>query len=314
MTLVWVIGCGGLLGGALHHELSQNLATLFDPNTKFSWNNKYIASKEFEVAVNNFAMEAKQAAWKIYWAAGIGTMHSSAEALEDETYILESIVAFLLNHKTLNLKSGSFIFSSSAGAIYAGIQNDIITESTSPSPINSYGQIKLKQESAICALNKGGDGANVAICRISTLFGIKQKNGKQQGLLAEIARRTLSNQVVHIYVPLDTMRDYISAEMAAKKMIQFASMLEKRPGIYIKVIASEVSISIAQILAIIKKISKRNIKVVTQADKKSAQYQRIVQFKSEVLMPSDIHFHETSIEGLAQLLRAMQKEIAKGNT
>lgn len=309
MALVWVIGKGGLLGSALYQELSQTSSHLFDRKIQISWHDKDLACMQLKNAVDAFALQAKNEEWRIYWAAGIGTMHSTAEELKDETDILRSFIAALANKQDLNLKSGTFVFASSAGAIYAGRHDDPINESTLPSPINAYGHAKLEQESIVNSLNQMG--TTVIACRITTLYGFKQKNGKQQGLLAEMVRRALSNEVIHIYVPLETMRDYISAKVAAQEMIHSASHLEKTPGVHIKIIASGVSTSIAQIISILRRISKRNLRIVTQADVKSTQYQRVVQFKPEIRTTNSSSIHTNIMEGISELLLAIKRDIGK---
>ena len=311
MALVWVIGSGGLLGGALITELTQSEDTLFEPLTKFNWSNPRVANEQIKQAAREFSTQAAQSPWTIYWAAGTGNMHSTEQALAEETHFLETLVSSILHDTSLNLNVGTFVFASSAGAIYAGAQEEVITEATVPTPINAYGRTKLQQESLVNQLNKNGQGASVLSCRISTLYGFKSKNGKQQGLIAQIVRKILTNQVVHIYVPLETMRDYITAKDAAKQMINAALTLRKTLGIHIKIIASGISTSIAQILAILKQISKRNLRVITQADEKSAQYQRVVQFKSGINQTNTVQNQNNLIEGISDLLDAIQKDIAK---
>jgi len=234
-------------------------------------------------------------------------MHSTIEALQDETDILRSFIAELSNKQDLNIKAGIFVFASSAGAIYAGRYDDPINESTLPSPINAYGNAKLEQESIVNTLNQMG--TTVIACRITTLYGFKQKNEKQQGLLAEIVRRALSNEVIHIYVPLETMRDYISAKVAAQEMIHSVSHLEKTPGVYIKIIASGVSTSIAQIISTLKRISKRNLRIVTQANMKSSQYQRVVHFKSSLNHGKSQPHQRALVEGISALFNEIQKDV-----
>ncbi|MBU3546751.1 NAD-dependent epimerase/dehydratase family protein [Polynucleobacter sp. MWH-Jannik1A5] len=308
MALVWVIGKGGLLGSALYQELSQHPHNLFDPQSRFSWDDKELACAQFKKAISAFASQAQQGEWKIYWAAGIGTMHSTAEELQDETDILQAVVTDLLKNEELTLNAGTFVFASSAGAIYAGKHDELINESTAPTPINAYGHTKLAQESIVNTLNQMG--TTVISCRITTLYGFKEKNGKQQGLLAEMVRRALSNEVIHIYVPLETMRDYISAKVAAQEIIYSVSYIEKTPGTYIKIIASGVSTSIAQIISILRRISKRNLRIVTQADVKSAQYQRVVQFKSELGSTTSSRSQTNLIEGIAELLLSIKQDKA----
>lgn len=311
MAFVWVIGSGGLLGQALVGEIIQTEDALFNPEVKFNWNNPSIATEQLKQAANQFALLVAKGPWKIYWTAGTGTMHSTEEALQEETNILEELVSTLLSDSNLNLSAGTFIFASSAGAIYAGVQDEVITESTTPTPINAYGRAKLLQESLVNKLNNNGQGATIISCRVTTLYGFKPKDGKQQGLIAEMIRRAVSNQVVHIYVPLETMRDYIYAKNAAIQMIKTTEQLEKTPGSHLKIIASGVSTSVAQILAILKQIYKRNLRIVTQADVKSSQYQRVVQFQSEIHISTHQKDKHNLIEGISALLNTVQKDIAK---
>jgi len=314
MALIWVIGSGGLLGKALLSELSKSKDALFDPLIKFNWDNPKIACEQLRYAANQFSLQANKRSWKIYWAAGKGNMHSNKIALKDEEIILEKLVLTLLNNPNLNLSTGTFVFASSAGAIYAGVQEGVISESTNPVPINEYGKTKLLQESLIKALNKNGQGATVIACRISTIYGFKPKSEKHQGLIVEIIRKILLNQVVHIYVPLETMRDYISASDAARQMINVAELrVKKNLGIYVHIIAFGTSVSVAQILAILKRICKRNLRIVTKADIKSKQYQPIVQFKSEINIDSSIPNKTNLIEGMLCLINTIQKDIFKNS-
>jgi UDP-glucose 4-epimerase len=310
MALVWVVGSGGLLGQALVCKIVKTEDVLFDPEVKFNWNNLGIATEQLKQITNQFALQVAKGPWKIYWAAGTSTMHSTEKALQEETYILEELVSTLLGDSNLNLSAGTFIFASSAGAIYAGVCDEVITESTAPAPVNAYGRAKLLQESLVNKLNGNGQGVTIISCRISTLYGFKSKSGKQQGLIAEMIRRSLSNQVVHIYVPLETMRDYISAKNAAIQMIKTTALLEKTPGPHLKIIASGVSTSVAQILAILKQICKLNLRVVTQADTKSRQYQRVVQFQSEIHISTHQKDGHNLIESISDLLNTIQKDIA----
>lgn len=311
MALVWVIGSGGMLGQALVNELSQTEDILFKPAIKFNWANPAQACEQIKQVTHQFSKEASKNTWVIYWTAGIGTMHSSEEELQTETNLLDTLLNNLINDKSINLRSGKFIFASSAGAIYAGAQEGTITESTEPAPINAYGRTKLSQEAALKRLNQDGKGAAVVTCRISTLYGFKAKEGKQQGLIAEMVRRSLTNQVIHIYVPLETMRDYITPRDAATQMIDTAKHTEKTADIKIKIIASGVSTSVAEIIAILKRICKRNLRIVTQADTKKSQYQRVIQFQSEFGTSINQTIQTNLIEGVSYLAREIQKDILK---
>jgi hypothetical protein len=80
--------------------------------------------------------------------------------------------------------------------------------------------------------------------------------------------------------------------------------------VYIKIIASGVSTSVAQIISILRRISKRNLRIVTKADVKSTQYQRVVQFQSEVGKTIQGNIQSNLIEGIAELLSIIKQDKA----
>lgn len=81
---------------------------------------------------------------------------------------------------------------------------------------------------------------------------------------------------------------------------------------HVKITASGVSTSAAQILSILKRIFKRNLRVANQADTKSAQYQRVVQFEPSINQNVYLKNSSNLIEGISELLNTMQKHIASG--
>lgn len=311
MPLIWVIGSGGMLGKHLVSTLIETSENIFKPEIKFNWGNKPLLQEQFKNAAQKFALEAKGNSWKIYWAAGVGNMHSSENDLINETFLIDSLVSYLESSDILNLEQGTLIFASSAGAIYAGSKDYLITESTKPAPINPYGNSKLLQESIVSRINNSGKGASVILYRITTLYGPKKLWQGQQGLIAEILKRVLSGDVIHIYVPLETMRDYITAKDAAKKMIYATSLFDRSPGVNMKIIASENSISIAQILSIVKRICKNNVRVITKIDQRSNQYRQVIQFKSISANAQGYPKQQNIIEGILDLLNTMQRELTK---
>ena len=110
---------------------------------------------------------------------------------------------------------GAIAFASSAGGIYAGAKDAVITEHTPPAPTTAYAREKLVQEDLIQAFVLANQRTAALLARVSTIYGPGQATGKQQGLLTHIARRILRNQPIQIYVPYDTIRDYIAVDDAA---------------------------------------------------------------------------------------------------
>jgi UDP-glucose 4-epimerase len=310
MTIAWVIGGGGLLGSALVSELCRRKIELFIVSKKFDWSNEFSIFTQLDLAVKQFSNCVTGRHWHIYWAAGNSSMSSSEGELKFESRILEHLIDCLLSDLNLQLSKGTFIFSSSAGAIYAGTQFDLITEITPTHPVNAYGRHKIAQENFVSKLNKNGEGSSIWNFRISTLYGALQKQGKRQGLLSEIARRSLRNQVIHIYVPLQTMRDYIDVKVAAQEIITTVSEVDLNKSIGIKIIASEVSTSIAQILSFYKNFFKRNLRLVTSANEQSAAYKRVLRFRSICFLNSCVKPRTELLIGIANIIASERRAIA----
>lgn len=279
MTIAWVIGSGGLLGAALCRSLRNKGIDLFTPTERFRWNNEAELSVQLEMTVKAFAVAiGTRKNWQIYWAAGIGTMSSTETELALETRVLLKLLNFVESEQKLIVAKGNFAFASSAGAIYAGTDDDVINENTLIAPTTAYACEKLRQENLIREFALRNCKVTVLLARISTLYGTGQATGKAQGLLSQIARCILRNQPIQIYVPLDTIRDYIAADDAATAIITTLCIITQKSGVFTKIIASEKPTTIAEIISIYKRIARRTPKIVTGTNKLSKLYNRRIQF------------------------------------
>jgi UDP-glucose 4-epimerase len=313
MTIAWVLGSSGLLGAALCRALGRNGTALFFPVERFCWDSGPEFFAQIAAAVQAFASQVSAAdRWEIYWAAGVGTMGSSANALAPETCALSQLLRLLESDPQLMAVSGAFAFASSAGAIYAGSSDDIITENTSPMPTTAYAREKLKQEELIRSFALTNNRTTALIARISTLYGPGQAAGKQQGLLAHIARSILRNQPIQIYVPYDTIRDYIAADDAAAAMVATLCTTSEKPRVLTKIVASELPVTIAEIVSIFKRIARRTPRIITSASRLSGLYSRRVQFRSVVLPECARTPTKRLPVGIAQLMMAERAAFVRG--
>ena len=282
MTIAWVIGSGGLLGAALCRTLRAQGTQVFSPPQAFCWRDPIQLHSQFREAVPLFAQTAHEAgAWEIYWAAGVGTMGSAPEQLRPETEALANLLQLVEAEPGLNRTTGAITLASSAGAIYAGHTAIVIDETCDPAPTTAYAHEKLKQEELLRAFAQTHSKCSVLLARISTLYGPGGAVGKQQGLITHIARCLLRNQPIQIYVPLDTIRDYISAEDAASMMVATLRGNASQGSIQTRILASEQPTTIAEVISIFKRITRRNPRIVTSASKLSAVYSRRIQFLTE---------------------------------
>jgi len=311
MTIAWVIGGGGLLGSALGNALRRKGTARFLPEEKFHRGDGPLLCSELAIAVQAFARQAQAIGrWQVYWAAGTGVMSSAEEALAPETQILATLLQLLAAEPQLMALPGAIAFASSAGAIYAGSGVALITENTAPAPTTAYAREKLRQEELLAAFALANTRVTVLNARISTVYGPGQAAGKQQGLLTHIARRILRNQPIQIYVPYDTIRDYIAVDDAASAIVRTLLLASQQPGVCTKIIASEKPTTIAEIISVFNRIARRAPLIVTSASKMSSLYARRVQFRSVVMTDGASPVTTSLAVGIAQLMMAERTAFA----
>ncbi len=311
--VAWVIGSRGLLGSSLRRALLADATPLFEPAERFRWDDPPHLHRQIGDAVGRFAAEAATAgSWEIYWAAGIGTMHSAAGELEAETDAFTQLLSAIRGCAVLRGTDGAIALSSSAGSIYAGCTDFIVTEDSAPAPTTPYAREKLLQEARL--LDAAGDLAQLSTlsARISTLYGSSPSAGRRQGLLSHIARCIARGAPVHVFVPLDTMRDYIAAGDAAGLMIAALRRRGAAPEHLTRIVASERSVTISTILQIFRRIAPRPPRVITGATASTAIYNRLIQFQSRSGAGGPQGTGMPLAVGISQLLEAERRRFVAG--
>lgn len=308
MTLAWVIGRGGLLGSALSRALARSGTLEFVPHGRFAWRDTTALQAQIVEATGAFARAAADAPrWEIYWAAGVGTMISTEAELAPETRALASLLAALRDSiagkRSLHGERGVFSLASSAGAIYAGSAEPLIDEAVPVEPTSAYARAKLDHEAMIASL-ASETGACAFIARLSTLYGAGQSTTKTQGLLTHISRCVVRNRALQIFVPLDTIRDYIASDDAAAMLIEASRQAAESGRARIKILASEQPVTIGEILAIFKRIARRPPRIITSVTPSSSLYARRMQFRSSVAPLAFARPKTPLLIGISQVLEA----------
>ena len=310
MTIAWVIGRGGLLGSALERALVRRESAVFVPRDPFVWTRGAQLLDDLALEAHRFAERVGPSRrWEIYWAAGVGTMSSIGETLELETQALAGFLA-ALGRTSLDGRHGRLALASSAGAIYAGSSDPVITERSVDRPTTAYASAKLEQERLIGEY-AARSGAGVLIARLSTLYGVNQAGAKQQGLLSHMSRCVIRNQPIRIFVPLDTIRDYVSAEDAADAMLDTIAPIE--PGrVVCRIVASEQPTTISEIVSIFRRIARRQPRIITSTTAATSLYTRRVHFRSEV-GPRRSRPSANLMIGVARILEAERLRHVRGH-
>jgi UDP-glucose 4-epimerase len=121
----------------------------------------------------------------------------------------------------------------------------------------------------------------------------------------------LKSLPVHIYVPFDTIRDYLAADDAAAAMIATLRAADGLPRVRTKIIASERPVTIAEIIALFRKVGRRAPRVITSASPLSSAYPRRLRFRSTV-PPVGASLPTTSLlVGIARLMAAEQAALVR---
>lgn len=312
MRHVWIIGASGLLGSALSRALQGAGARMFVPHERLSWKDGPGLLAQFDVAVRAFAQAVGPAdSWELYWAAGVGTLASPADELVPETVALGALLGMLEQQAALCRTPGAIGFASSAGALYAGAPDDVIHEDTPVAPTTPYAHAKLEQEALVRAFTARQPGIRSLAARISTLYGVGQSLGKKQGLLTHIARSVVRNRPIQIYVPFDTIRDYITADDAAARIVRAM----RRDAVHARhlplIVASENPTTIAEIVATFKRLARRTPRVVTSVTRNTALYTRRVQFLSTAALGLEDCPRTSLLVGVGRLLQAERLAFAR---
>jgi UDP-glucose 4-epimerase len=310
--LVWVVGAGGLLGSSVWRELAANA---WRPSHDLRWSDSACLRQDFSRALRAFgerlATEPGRS-WAIAWCAGAGVVATSAQALEAETLGFQQFLALVAAEPELAERVGSISLSSSAGGVYGGCFVCPISEATAPQPISPYGRAKLEQEELLAAWASSQRNVNVLIARFSNLYGPAQRLHKAQGLISHASRCLIHGAPLHVYVSLDTIRDYLFVDDAAHALVAGLRRigLEKQPPV-LKVIASENEISIGGLLGVFRQISRRRLRVIAGLHRLAALQPRRLQFRSQI-WTGDRHRKVELVEGVSRVYHRQLADFAKG--
>lgn len=295
---VWIVG-RGLLGSGIESRIrTDNPAAVLFEASRFSWSDPAKISDEFSASVAAFAESAQACGrYRIFWTAGRGIMSSSDEDMQKETENLRKFLHILRTDVQINSVPGILSFSSSAGGVYGGSTDDVITEASAIAPNTAYGRGKIDQEALVKAAATPLCG--VLIARISNLYGPGQSRMKKQGLLTHIARCMLVRKPIHIFVPFDTMRDYLHASDCAVDFVNASALMQ--PGETItKIIASEEPATIATIVGHFRRITRQTPLLVTGTTALAAAYPHRMRFSSGVLKNARGAQRIGLLEGIAE--------------
>ena len=299
-TLSWVVGRGGLLGSAVERAVST---PLWHPEYLFPWQDPSELREAIADAMQQFRLRLlsqKATSWNIYWCAGAGVIGTSAAQFAAETATLRFFLD-QLSDAIANLPSavaGHFFLASSAGGVYAGSAGRPLTEATIPHPISDYGRTKLAHEEILRDWVRALPDVSTLIARLSNLYGPGQHLEKPQGLISHMSRCLIFSVPVRIFVPLDTIRDYLFVEDAATRIVAGMQRLHREApngGHHvIKIFGSGSETSVAGLIGVFRQIAKRHLRLISSQSAIRSQQPAGLQFRS-IVWPDETSLPRTEL-------------------
>jgi UDP-glucose 4-epimerase len=319
----WVVGAGGLLGKSVAAALPRGGHVVFTPPSALPWSSPAPLGEAFASHLAHFLSEAALrhgGSWSVLWCAGRAVVASPAADAAADLAAWRSFVEVLESSLSVAPKtghlSGHVVLASSAGGVWAGHQGAAITESTPTCAISGYGRLHLAREDALTRFASRHESVRTAIVRVSNLYGPGQRLDKPQGLVSQISRALIHRRPIHVYVPLDTVRDYLFAADAGAGMGDVLELLRQTAGPgeepLRKVLASEDEVSVGGILAVFRRITRRRVPVVAGVSAFGQLQPRRLRFRSEVWAGAGHHHRTPLLEGVAEVYRHQLALYARG--
>ena len=348
-TRAWVLGRGGLLGSNVARALGQvgpgvalrdiNPGEHGTPGQQttpgqqrtsgehtpgqqgartWSWTDLPAFASEIERATADFARDAAGAPWIIVWAAGASFIGSPPELLARDVELLRALLAALsASGLATGAGPGLIVLASSAGGVYGHSPDTLISESSPCRPASEYGSSRLAMEAALAAWSATAPRVSTLIARISNLYGPRQNFAKRQGLISHLVRSVIYNRPVNMFVPLDTIRDFLYAPDCAARLtacIERWAARAHEPAVHVqKIFASEQTTTVGQVIHHIARLARRPLRVLTRATAATVQQVAVLRFRSEVWRELDRCQYTELKVGLARVYRDLLRRYREGH-
>ena len=252
--LTWIVGRGGLLGSAVSRAIGPKFIELPVP-----WENHDAAAAVLDSDLKRFIRAARNDDWSVIWAAGSSVVGSTADKLAAETRIMSHLLARMRDSRPAG--RGAFFLSSSAGGIYAGSTHPPFSESTTPRPLSPYGETKLAQEGILRTTLEGC--VPLVVGRFSNLAGPGQNLVKQQGLVTQLCRAAVTRQSLNVFVPMETLRDYLYVDDAAAMggtLVENAVRNQPSTPV-LRNISSQRPVSVCTVVRTVQQVAHRTVRI-----------------------------------------------------
>lgn len=259
-TLAWVLGRGGMLGSHVEAEMRLSGVDVWQPTAPVHWGDSAAATADLERLRRRFLSAGRDRNWQVLWCAGAGVTATTPAQLSEEVQVFADFIAGLASSEA---GTGSLFLASSAGGVYAGANNPPFDENATPRALAPYGEAKLAMERLVAEWTQKS-GGRALVGRLANLYGPGQDIRKPQGLISQLLRSHLQRRPLQIYVPLDTIRDYMYVGDASRLVVSAMSRLmdARRSGVVVKVIASWRGTTVGSVIGELHRVLRRRPPIV----------------------------------------------------
>lgn len=296
-TRRWIIG-RGLLGSAVERMRADRAY-----RAAIDWSSPESAIEGLSRGVNDF-MSSTDGDWEIYWCAGRGVTSTPRPAMQSEGDVFDAFVQRLIAQPSGRIAQGRVFLASSVGGAYAGSAPTPFTELTPTHALSAYGEVKLRMEAT---LERAADSAQLRafVARITNLYGPGQDLGKGQGLISVIVESYVTGRPVSVYVPLDTLRDYIYVDDCARVIDAGMRRLsdEASGAVVTKIVGAMSALSIGAIIGEMSRLRRKPVPIVLGQGDATGQAGDL-RVRSIVWPDLDALVSTTLPEGLGAIYRA----------
>jgi len=260
---IWVVGAGGLLGSAVTRAV-QPPDRVF-PGPRVPWSSAGQAWPVLERGLQAFhRWRTPGNPWGIVWAAGAGVIASSPTSLAAESDLVVRFAGTLARDVGVGGGGvgGALLFASSA-SVYGGSGASVCDERTACAPLGGYARTKLADEQRLGDTLAGA--VPLAVARLSTLYGPGQNPHKAQGLVSSMCLEAIRHGTLSVYVPIDTVRDYLFSDDAAVRclaMLSRAAADGAAASPLLRVVASHRATTVGEVARLVNAVSHRRTRVL----------------------------------------------------
>lgn len=295
-TRRWVIG-RGLLGRAVARARPDEVYSVAVP-----WADPPRSVATIHAALGEFAQT--DTPLEIYWCAGRGVTSTPREDLQTEASVFSRVLDAVQELPADVRGRLAFFLASSVGGAYAGSGIAPFTERTPVAPLSAYGETKLQMETDLRRATADGEWRSF-VGRITNIYGAGQDLTKPQGLISALVRGHLSGQPTSVYVPLDTLRDYIYEDDCADVIdAGMRRVAVEPPGTTVtKLIGAMRAVSIGALLSELARLRRRRGPIVLGGGDARGQSLDL-RIRSEVWTDLDGLVRTTLPEGLSRVYQA----------